>query len=226
MTTATTASTEATMMFDGAKPVTCKTRIEIFAYGATDGSNPGPAGWGFVALLLNVAGDLIDKVERKDASRVVPTNNRAEMAGALNALTFAAAKQASRAWPVCPVTIISDSQIPLRSMTAWMPGWRAKGWRKGGKKEVANRDVWQRLNAVSEVMAVTWHWVEGHSGIRWNEQADALAARAANVACRGETFPAAHHSGKLRNSRACSSGKVDVSKTRSERTRSSLNLGG
>jgi ribonuclease HI len=182
MTTATTISTEATLMLDGAKPMMGKTRIEIFTDGATDGANPGPAGWGFVALLLNEAGDLIDKVERKGASRIVSTNNRAEMAGALNALTFAAEQQASGAWPNCPVTIISDSQILVRGMTAWMPGWQAKGWRKSNKQEVANRDLWERLNAASEGMTVSWHWVEGHSGIRWNERADALASEGAKKA--------------------------------------------
>jgi ribonuclease HI len=184
MTTATKNSAKATMMLDGAKPVLGKNRIEIFTDGATDGANPGPAGWGFVALFLNETGDLIEKVERKGASRVVSTNNRAEMAGALNALTFAAAQQASGAWPVCPVTIISDSQILVRGMTAWMPGWLAKGWRKSNKQEVANRDLWERLNVASEGMNVSWHWVEGHNGVRWNERADALASEGAREAAR------------------------------------------
>lgn len=39
-----------------------------------------------------------------------------------------------------------------------------------------NQDLWQRLEAVNKGHQVTFMWSKGHSGISWNEGADALAA--------------------------------------------------
>lgn len=154
-------------------------RVEIYTDGATDASNPGPAGWGFVAVLLTEKGEVLDVLERNGASPIVSTNNRAEMAGALNALAFAAAQQASGAWPVCPITIVSDSQYVVKGYTEWMPNWEARGWRTSTGKSPENRDLWERLKVNEKGLGVNWRWIKGHDGNRWNDRADALAKDAA-----------------------------------------------
>lgn len=162
---------------------TIPTSIVVYIDGACLG-NPGPAGCAFVALPMDAAGDVIDQIERKFASQYITTNNRAELASAINALQFVKDRQSADAWPPCPVRIISDSQYVVIGFTKWLPAWMARNWRKPNGKEPDNRDLWERLLAAAEGLAVEWHWVKGHNGNRWNERADALASAAAAEAER------------------------------------------
>lgn len=180
--------TNQTMTNNGGKPDNGKTRIEIYTDGACQG-NPGPGGWGFVALLLDEANAIIAKEERSGAAEGITTNNRAEMEAALNALAFIAEQQESGAWPFCPVTLVSDSQYLVKGFTEWLPNWEARGWRKSGGKAPDNRDLWVRLKGAAEGRAVRWQWVRGHNGNRWNERADVLATNGVEQAVRlGVTF--------------------------------------
>lgn len=165
-----------------------KTHIEIYADGACHG-NPGPGGWGFVALLLNEAGEIIATEERFSAAKTITTNNRAELAAALNGLAFVRQQQASGVWLACPMTIISDSQYVVKGFTEWLPGWQARGWRTAGGKAPENRDLWDRLQSATEGLIVGWRKVKGHSGNRWNDRADQLATKGAEKAAKlGVTF--------------------------------------
>jgi ribonuclease HI len=169
-------------------PANGNTRIEVYVDGSCLG-NPGPGGWGFVALLINEVGPILDKVERYGAAKAMTTNNRAEMAGALNALAFVTEQQALGLWPICPVRIVSDSQYVVKGFTEWLPNWEARGWRKSDRKPVENRDLWERLKGATLGLSVEWHWVKGHEGNSWNERADQLAATAADeAAALGVTF--------------------------------------
>ncbi len=74
--------------------------------------------------------------------------------------------------------------LAAAGITEWLPGWIAKGWRKGDKKPVENRDLWERLIGQTEGLAVDWCWVRGHDGNEWNERADQLATAASAEAKR------------------------------------------
>lgn len=165
-----------------------QTRIELYVDGACHG-NPGPGGWGIVALLLNEAGTIIDHQESHGAIDSITTNNRAELAAALNGLAFVTEKIGLDAWPACQVTVISDSQYVVKGFTEWLPGWEARGWQTKGGKAPENRRLWERLKAAGAGLSVEWRWVSGHSGNRWNKRADALATLAAVEAAKlGVTF--------------------------------------
>jgi len=43
---------------------------------------------------------------------------------------------------------------------------------------VKNQDLWRDLEAEIGRHEVTWHWLKGHAGNRWNERADRLASSA------------------------------------------------
>ena len=46
------------------------------------------------------------------------------------------------------------------------------------KTDVKNRDLWIRLDELTENYSVEWCWVRGHSGDKYNELADRLAVEA------------------------------------------------
>ena len=75
------------------------------------------------------------------------------------------------------VELFTDSEYLQRGITEWLPGWKAKNWkRKGGT--LANVDLWQALDAALRRHEVSWHWVRGHAGSRENQRADYLARKA------------------------------------------------
>jgi ribonuclease HI len=133
----------------------------------TDGGcrpNPGPGGWGVVIL----AGD----EEPRELSGGEPgtTNNRMELRAAIEGL-----RSLDRPHRV---DVHTDSEYLRKGITEWLPRWRRNGWRTAAKKEVQNADLWRELERELVRHRVSWHWVKGHAGDRWNERADRLASAA------------------------------------------------
>jgi len=141
-------------------------RIEIFSDGACSG-NPGPGGWG---TLLRYNGS------EKELSgfELETTNNRMELIGAIAGLE-------SLTRP-CKVVLTTDSQYVKKGITEWIQNWVKKGWKNSQRKDVANRDLWERLLQLTEKHEVEWHWVRGHAGHPENERCDALARAAIETA--------------------------------------------
>jgi ribonuclease HI len=133
--------------------------VEIFTDGACRG-NPGPGGW---AALLRYG------EHEKIISGAEPhtTNNRMELMAAIEAL--ASLKRRSR------VELTTDSQYLRHGVQQWMANWKRNGWRTSQKQPVKNRDLWERLDEVTQRHDITWHWVKGHSGHPENELADQQA---------------------------------------------------
>jgi ribonuclease HI len=135
--------------------------VSIYTDGACE-PNPGPGGW---AALLRFGTQ--EKV--LTGSDPATTNNRMELTAALEA--FRALKRP------CQVDFYTDSEYLRRGITEWLPGWRARNWRRKGGA-LANLDLWQALDGAIRPHAVAWHWVRGHAGHPENERVDQLARKA------------------------------------------------
>ena len=136
--------------------------VEIFSDGACSG-NPGPGGYGTVVRY----GKHEKEFSGYDTNT---TNNRMELLGAIAG--FEALTRPST------VHITTDSQYVKKGMTEWIDGWIKKGWKNSQRKDVANRDLWERLLAATSQHDVKWHWVRGHTGHAENERCDELARAA------------------------------------------------
>lgn len=135
--------------------------VTIYTDGACE-PNPGPGGW---AALLRYNG--YEKI--LTGSDPNTTNNRMELTAALQA--FEALKLP------CRVLFYTDSEYVRKGITEWMPGWRARGWRRKGGA-LANVDLWQALDRAIQPHQIDWRWVRGHSGNPDNERVDRLAYQA------------------------------------------------
>jgi ribonuclease HI len=101
------------------------------------------------------------------------TNNKMALAGAIGVLQLLARK-GSR----LTVLLISDSEYLVRGVREWLPGWKARGWkRKGG--EIENLALWRALDYSLTLHHTQLAWVRGHNGHPKNEYANDLAMRAA-----------------------------------------------
>lgn len=142
---------------------------------AVDGAcveNPGPGGWG--AIIHKLHGETI--VSRHALSGCADgdtTNQKMELEAAIGALSFLRDT-------TDPITIISDSQYLVKGMTEWLSRWKAQGWRRGDRKPVLNREIWETLDRLSEGREITWVWTSGHDGHPMHEAADQLAQDAAH----------------------------------------------
>jgi ribonuclease HI len=141
--------------------------VEVLAF--TDGAakgNPGPGGWGAVVLVGDGA------VRELGGAGGRTTNNRMELTAAAASLEWIAAGGSEAS-----VTVMTDSTYVMRGVTEWLRGWKRKDWKTADGGDVANRDLWERLDrAVSALGRTRWRYVPGHAGYPGNERADEIAS--------------------------------------------------
>lgn len=109
------------------------------------------------------------------------TSNIAELVAMINALEL------SMVYPIEEVTIQSDSEYVIKSLTQYMSGWIKRGWMNSANKPVANKEFW--LTAIESERNLREHLpkptnlkiikIKGHSGDKGNDAADELATSGA-----------------------------------------------
>jgi len=136
-----------------------KAKIQMY----TDGSclnNPGPGGW---AALLRY-----NKTEKMfSGGQLGTTNNQMELMAVIEGL-----KALTKP---CNVELYTDSRYVMDGYTKWLPGWKARSWKKSDKKPVLNKDLWVLLDEQAQAHKIDWHWVKAHNGHEENERVDQLA---------------------------------------------------
>ena len=138
-------------------------KVEIYTDGACTG-NPGKGGFGAV-LIYNGSEKQISRGYRKT------TNNRMELMAAVESLKMLKEK--------CDVSLYSDSKYLTDAINQhWLDSWVKNGWKKSGRKAVLNRDLWEQLIELVKIHHVSFIWVKGHAGNKYNEICDAMAVEA------------------------------------------------
>ena len=134
-------------------------QVIIYTDGACRG-NPGPGGWG--ALIK------YDSVEKTIfGGQANTTNNQMELSAAIEGLAILKEP--------CNVELFTDSKYVMDGITQWIQNWKKNNWRTAAKKDVKNKELWQKLDQLITQHQVQWLWVKGHSGDAGNEAADLLA---------------------------------------------------
>ena len=143
---------------------------------AADGSalgNPGPAGWAWY----------VDDTCWAAGGWKHATNNQGELKAVLELFRATAHIDDD-------LLVLCDSQYVINSVTKWMKGWKAKGWRKGDGKPVMNLDLLKEIDEAIAGRRYRFEWVKGHVGHPLNEAADERARGAAEAFQRGRPAPA------------------------------------
>ena len=107
------------------------------------------------------------------------TNNRMELCAVIHGLRALKRR--------CRVTISTDSEYVMLGFTKGrLERWKERGWMTSQRKRVANRDLWEQLEAEVAKHEVSSDWVRGHTGHAYNERCHRLAVAAAEAqAARG-----------------------------------------
>ncbi len=127
-------------------------QIVIYADGSCLG-NPGRGGWGVIVIAPDGSQQ---ELNGHDPST---TNNRMEITAAVEGLR-ATARGSN-------VVLRSDSQYVINTMKL--------GWKRN-----KNHDLWKLLDDEQALRRVTFEWVRGHNGDRFNDRADQLAVMGSN----------------------------------------------
>lgn len=135
--------------------------VELFSDGACSG-NPGVGG--YCAILRSQT-----KEREISGCEGLTTNNRMELLAVISGLE--ALKRS------CRVRVTSDSNYVVKGMTQWIQGWIRNNWKTPAKKDVMNRDLWERLLRAAAPHEIEWVWVRGHNGHAENERCDKIARR-------------------------------------------------
>lgn len=139
--------------------------LTIYTDGGCTG-NPGPGGWGVVILYNNEE----IKLSGGDQST---TNNKMELTAVIKALEFVGKKFDLKD----EIAIYTDSQYVKNGITSWIINWEKNGWKTAAKKPVKNKEFWIELRTLTKLASnLSWHWVKGHSGDKYNDMCDDLVA--------------------------------------------------
>ena len=134
-------------------------QVIMYTDGACRG-NPGPGGWGAFITYEGASKEIFGG--KPDA-----TNNQMELSAAIEGMV--ALKEP------CQIDLFTDSKYVMDGITQWIHNWKKNNWRTAAKKDVKNKELWQKLDELINFHQVQWHWVKGHSGDEGNEMADLLA---------------------------------------------------
>ncbi|HZK19956.1 MAG TPA: ribonuclease HI [Treponemataceae bacterium] len=146
----------------------------MYTDGACSG-NPGPGGWG-VVLIADEREVFLSGGEK------MTTNNRMELQAAIQGLSHIVS---IAEWRMRPVKVFIDSQYVKNGITQWIAGWKRNGWKTASKQTVKNQDLWVQLDALACELDISWTWVKGHAGNKYNEMCDQLAVKAGKKAAQG-----------------------------------------
>jgi ribonuclease HI len=72
-----------------------------------------------------------------------------------------------------------------KTYSAWLPKWKANGWRNSQKKPVENKDLWEMLDRTAGIHVVTWVHTAGHATCTENNRVDSLAFNKAQSLKKG-----------------------------------------
>ena len=142
-----------------------KSNITIFTDGSSRG-NPGPGGYGVVV----VAGDKVKELGEREKHT---TNNRMELRAAIEALKGSTFLQIQGR--TLDAVVYSDSSYLINGITKWIFGWQKNGWKTKAKKDVENRDLWEKLVDLAGNKNIEWKRIGGHAGVSGNERCDEIA---------------------------------------------------
>ena len=105
-------------------------QVIIYTDGACRG-NPGPGGWGALIKFDNAEKEIY-------GGRANTTNNQMELAAAIEGLATLNES--------CSVELFTDSKYVMDGITKWIQNWKKNNWRTAAKKEVKNKELWQKLD--------------------------------------------------------------------------------
>lgn len=121
--------------------------------------------WGAV---LEIDGE----TEQFSGTAVNTTNNRMEITAAIEGILHLPAGSS--------LQLFTTSDYLYQGITKWIKGWRKRNWVKRDDTAVANADLWQALDQLSQQYSIKWVNAKGQE-LRGSEEASKVAGEALSL---------------------------------------------
>ncbi len=138
--------------------------IKIYCDGACSGNQNknNIGGWGAL-LIFN------EKVKKINGGEKNTTNQRMELTACIKALEAIKSTK-------YPIEIYTDSAYLYNCIQQkWYEKREQNGWKNSKKLPIENKDLWEKLLNLIKKYNPTFIKVKGHSGDKYNDEADKLA---------------------------------------------------
>lgn len=138
--------------------------IKIYCDGACSGNQNknNIGGWGAL-LIFN------EKIKKINGGEKNTTNQRMELTACIKALEAIKSTK-------YPIEIYTDSAYLYNCIQQkWYEKWEQNGWKNSKKMPIENKDLWEKLLNLIKKYNPTFIKVKGHSGDKYNDEADKLA---------------------------------------------------
>ena len=139
---------------------TLETVINAYTNGSCQG-NPGSGGWGVYAIATD------GTVYEYSGDEFNTTSQRMELLAGIMAVTNLPDHS--------HINVTSNSQYLVDGMNLYLTNWKKNEWQTAGKKPVANKDLWEKLDALNQEGFVSWNWGKGNTKSFGAKTAYALA---------------------------------------------------
>ena len=108
------------------------------------------------------------KVKEISGGEAETTNNRMELMAVISALSVLK--------KTCNVRIYTDSTYVADAfLQGRLENWKKNGWKTSAKTEVKNIDLWEKLDALTQVHRCEFFKVKGHADNPYNNRCDEMA---------------------------------------------------
>ena len=140
-------------------------KVIIYTDGACSG-NPGPGGWGAILMYKGAKKEISGGMKNT-------TNNIMEVTAVIEALKCLKVES--------DVQVYSDSAYTVNAFNqGWIYNWFKNGWKTASKEPVKNKELWQKLYALTKKHKVEFIKVKGHADNEFNNRCDEMAREAIN----------------------------------------------
>jgi len=142
--------------------------IRLYSDGACS-PNPGEGAWGCV--IVYPSGQVAQHCGYISKNS---TNNESELIAVYEGLR--------RIDPKTKTIVFTDSQYIVNSINnGWINTWVKRGWKTTRGEPIAHKELWTKIIAIVAARDVSFKWIKGHSGDKYNEMADKLANMALKI---------------------------------------------
>ena len=103
------------------------------------------------------------------------TNNKMELEALYQTFLYLSEIQLSN----YEIIVRTDSQYVLNGLTNWIFTWQKNSWKTTNKKEVKNKEYWQKIihlqNFLQTDNKISLEHIKAHNGEKYNERVDDIA---------------------------------------------------
>ena len=161
--------------------------LEIYTDGSAGPTNPGPGGFGVIAVQPNEVKDKIILVHSERHTET--TNNRMEMMAILYAYEKFGININSDNFVAEKPKIYSDSSYVVNTFNDWIFDWVRRGWKKANNQTPENMDLLLKfIDLYESGLRMDLIKIKGHAGNKYNEMADLLAKGKVKYVCQNKGY--------------------------------------